>query len=573
MRAVALTALGLALLPSSAAAVRSLSLLPAEVPAGAICPAGSGPNDATERMGSVGSMGSMGLTHSAASAGSTGSTEAVPGKAEGDVLSESLPCYVVLPLASTEAEAERLTLLGLQEFLLGSKGRAEAFFRRACERDPRAMLPRAALLALRRLLPEEVQGLRAELEELMGSGLVTTPPEEAMLGWLLALSFGQTEEAQQLNDDWAMAHRRDAWSQCWRLLRAANYAPDLFLSSAEQSEEGDAPRSGTMVGDFADSAAEGSFEALDAELARLFPSHPLVCFCRAQVRERSADPKSRALALDQARRAAECLPSHPLVQLLLVHALDQAGQAEEAERVLAAARSRLYPKVPPEEARAERELWLLLCLRHCSLLSSLGREGDALKLRRQLNALPLPEGVSSTDVLLLRWESHFMPLRALLRPGARLTRSLIRAARRAAVPEEEGATKTAEFRCLVRAADGLEDALLALLHLNRRERQAAESELRSLEEAIRLMESVDLKELRSTGRTDSVLLAQRQLASLRAARYRVLMQLYPDQAEALQGDLEEILRRHQRYQLPPLIPAATAVKLLKRGASVLGRGR
>ena len=492
---------------------------------------------------------------------------------------DTAPCFVVLPLASASAEAERLTQRGLQEFLLGSKGRAEEAFRRACERDSRAMMPRAALLALRTLRPEEAQGVREELEALMASGLMTTPPEEAMLGWLLALSVGQTDQARQINDAWAEGHRRDPWSQCWRLLEAANHAPSLLAPSAadvaedpaedvaedpeevvdEVAEEtADQPESaGTDSAALTDGQSKGeglggAFEAVDAELGRLFPNHPLVCFCRAQVREAAPDEGSLALAVDQARRAAEKLPSHPLVQLLLVHALDRAGQTAEAERVLSAARRRLYPEAPPEGERSERELWLLLCLRHCSLLSSLGREEEALKLRRRLNALPLPESGGSTDVLLLRWESHFMPLRALLRPGARLTRSLIRAARQAAAPEK--ATATPESGCLVCAADGLEHALLALLQLNRGERSAAEAELRSLEASIAAMEKIHLPAIRTAGQTDVLLLAQRQLDSLRAARYRVLIRLYPDQAEDLQRDDDELLRQRLRYQLPPLIP-------------------
>lgn len=517
-------------------------------------------------------------------------------RAEADEAADTAPCFVVLPLASASAEAERLTQLGLQEFLLGSKGRAEEAFRRASECDSRAMLARAALLALRTLKPEEEQGVRAELEALMASGLMTTPPEEAMLGWLLALSVGQTDQARQINDAWAEGHRRDPWSQCWRLLEAANHTPTLLAPTAAEdvdvdSAEDVAEDPEEVVDEVAEEAADqpenagsdsdirtvgraggeglgGSFEAVDAELGRLFPNHPLVCFCRAQVREASPDEGSRALALDQARRAAEQLPSHPLVQLLLVHALDRAGQTAEAERVLSAARRRLYPEVPPEGEKAERELWLLLSLRDCSLLSSLGREAEALKLRRQLNALPLPESGGSTDVLLLHWESHFMPLRALLRPGARLTRSLIRAARRAAAPEKAEAAP--ESGCLVCAADGLEHALLGLLYLNRGERSAAEAELRSLEASIAAMEKIHLPAIRTAGQTDELLLAQRQLDSLRAARYRVLIRLYPDQAEDLQRDGDELLRQRLRYQLPPLIPL-DAVPSGSRGAAASRR--
>lgn len=526
-------------------------------------------------------------------AGRSGSGEATTpaARAEADEAADTAPCFVVLPLASASAEAERLTQLGLQEFLLGSKGRAEEAFRRASECDSRAMLARAALLALRTLKPEEEQGVRKELEALMASGLMTTPPEEAMLGWLLALSVGQTDQARQINDAWAEGHRRDPWSQCWRLLEAANHAPSLLAPSedvaedvAEDPAEDVAEDPEEVVDEVAEQATDqpegagsdsdirtvgraggeglgGSFEAVDAELGRLFPNHPLVCFCRAQVREAAPDEGSLALAVDQARRAAEQLPSHPLVQLLLVHALDRAGQTAEAERVLSAARRRLYPEAPPEGERAERELWLLLCLRHCSLLSSLGREEEALKLRRQLNALPLPESGGSTDALLLRWESHFMPLRALLRPGARLTRSLIRAARKAVAPESG---------CLVCAADGLEHALLALLQLNRGERSAAEAELRSLEASIAAMEKIHLPAIRTAGQTDVLLLAQRQLDSLRAARYRVLIRLYPDQAEDLQRDYDELLRHRLRYQLPPLIPH-NAVPSGSRGAAASRR--
>lgn len=531
-------------------------------------------------------------------AGRSGSGESTSpaARAEENEAAGSAPCFVVLPLASAEAEAERLTQRGLQEFLLGSKGRAEEAFRRASECDSRAMLARAALLALRTLNPEEAQGVREELEALMASGLMTTPPEEAMLGWLLALSVGQTDQARQINDAWAEGHRRDPWSQCWRLLEAANHAPNLLAPSAAEDvaedpaedvaedpeevvdevaeETADQPESaGTDSAALTDGQSKGeglggAFEAVDAELGRLFPNHPLVCFCRAQVREAAPDEGSLALAVDQARRAAEKLPSHPLVQLLLVHALDRAGQTAEAERVLSAARRRLYPEAPPEGERAERELWLLLCLRHCSLLSSLGREEEALKLRRQLNALPLPASGGSTDVLLLRWESHFMPLRALLRPGARLTRSLIRAARKAAAPEK--ATATPESGCLVCAADGLEHALLALLQLNRGERSAAEAELRSLEASIAAMEKIHLPAIRTAGQTDVLLLAQRQLDSLRAARYRVLIRLYPDQAEDLQRDYDELLRQRLRYQLPPLIPH-DAVPSGSRGAAASRR--
>lgn len=533
-------------------------------------------------------------------AGRSGSGESTSpaARAEENEAAGSAPCFVVLPLASAEAEAERLTQRGLQEFLLGSKGRAEEAFRRASECDSRAMLARAALLALRTLNPEEEQGVRKELEALMASGLMTTPPEEAMLGWLLALSVGQTDQARQINDAWAEGHRRDPWSQCWRLLEAANHAPTLLAPSedvaedvAEDPAEDVAEDPEEVVDEVAEETADqagsagtdsdirtdgrtggeglgGAFEAVDAELGRLFPNHPLVCFCRAQVREAAPDEGSLALAVDQARRAAEKLPSHPLVQLLLVHALDRAGQTAEAERVLSAARRRLYPEAPPEGERSERELWLLLSLRHCSLLSSLGLEAEALKLRRQLNALPLPESGGSTDALLLRWESHFMPLRALLRLGARLTRSLIRAARQAAAPEK--AATTPESGCLVCAADGLEHALLGLLYLNRGERRAAEAELRSLEASIAAMEKIHLPAIRTAGQTDVLLLAQRQLDSLRAARYRVLIRLYPDQAEDLQRDYDELLRHRLRYQLPPLIPH-NAVPSGSRGAAASRR--
>lgn len=428
-------------------------------------------------------------------------------------------CFLVLPQALGSAEVQRLNALGLQELLLGCKGRAEAYFRRALALDADAMTALAGLLSTQRLSPAEASEQADRLQALMQAGVMTTPPEEHMLGLLLALAQGDAPQALELHAPYAARYRRDAAAWCWYQILLADERP------GQQDRE----------------AAAARLE----EARRLFPQHPLALFCALQL---AGDHAGEICRAEDAELLAASFPSHPLVQLMAAHLLQSLGRGREALRLLQDAVEHLYPNMPEREQETEFELCLMMQLSLAAELSAAGRDREALALRRRLNALPLPAAGGRTADLLLRWEAHFLPLRVLFRPGARLNLSLIRAAREAAAPAT--AADNAESRFLVQAANCLEKALRIRLDVRHKSVTSTAESLRELET---MTNQLSLDELRQRGPAAALPLAERLLNTCQAARYAALMAVYPDQADGWRPELRRLLRTG-RYQLPLLLP-------------------
>lgn len=453
-------------------------------------------------------------------ANGTSETAATQSLADSDTnTADAEPCFLVLPQARGCEEVQRLNTLGLQELLLGCKGRAESYFRRALRLDDDTMTALAGLLCTHRLSPKEASECAAKLHSLMQAGVMATPPEEHMLGLLLALAQGDSKHALELHAPYAARYRRDAGAWCWNQILLADDRP------GQQDRE----------------AAVSRLE----EARSLFPQHPLALFCALQLAGDHIGEVSRA---EDARLLAEKFHSHPLAQLLAAHVLHRLGCGRDALSLLQDAVHRLYPGMPERKQETEFELYLMMQLSLAAELSAAGHDREALLLRRRLNALPLPASGGSAADLLLRWEAHFLPLRVLFRPDARLNRSLIRAAREAAAPP--AAADNAESRFLVQAANCLEKSLRIILDVrNRRGTRAAEG-LRELED---MMNQLSLDELRQSGPTAALPLAERLLNTCRAARYAALMAVYPEQADAWRSELQRLLLTGH-YQLPLLLP-------------------
>lgn len=167
-----------------------------------------------------------------------------------------------------------------------------------------------------------------------------------------------------------------------------------------------------------------------SKLCKQYPDDALICYARAYVEQTA--PRISSDALASALQAADVYSNHPMPQHLMGHLLSRIGHHQEA-----AAYFNKAALLSSQRGLSlhESPLWWKSRIYEATALWSAGNYGEALKLRKALNAAQVKEEQALSPVgILQRWECNTLPLRILVAEQKKLSQGNITAASQAATP-------------------------------------------------------------------------------------------------------------------------------------------
>lgn len=355
--------------------------------------------------------------------------------------SAEVPCPIALGGNST-AEETLLTNQALQLILCNQDEKAATLLRQASASERHSPLTDVALLLCTQNQQERKQtleNLNANFEEES-----LTPVEAFYVKSFLALLSGDIRTAAREFREHAEQYRRDRIAACW----------DIYLHHYIAPDNGTRQRAEALLNQYSDDTTVAYVCALTDEFA------------------------GSGCVTPMALRAAELLPDDASLQQLRGHLLFLNGDISRAVNVFHMIKSQSEPKSYE---------WYAAGLYEASCLTRLGRNREALKLRREMNAAAgVAEHPQTRAEILARWEVNFLPLRVLVTRKEPFDLSDIKAAALAATPKS--LPQQADAALCYRNA--LVQILMARYHLRLGRRAQAGKELNDAAQTLERLEQL-----------------------------------------------------------------------------------
>lgn len=350
------------------------------------------------------------------------------GAENSDAEAAEVPCPIALGGNSDMHEA-CLTNRALQLILKNQDEKAATLLRQASVNEQHSPLTDVALLLC---IHDEAERQQA-LEKLNShfNEETLTPAEAFYIKAFLSLLSGDIQTAAREFREHAEQYRRDRLAACWDIYL------HHYLNHGKELQE----RAEALLKQYSDDATVAYVCALTDEFAE-----------RGQV---------SPMALS----AAKQLPDDSASQHLYAHLLFLNGDIKRAAEIF---------HVVKAKAEKKSYEWYAAGIYEASCLTRLQRHREALKLRREMNALAgVPEHPSTRAEILARWEVNFLPLRVLVTRQDAFDLSDIKAAALTATPKTlpQGADASMCYR------NTLVQILMARYHLRLGRKGQAAKEL------------------------------------------------------------------------------------------------
>lgn len=435
--------------------------------------------------------------------------------------STPLPCPTreasfSLPLASEYSDTSRETALGYEFLLYGDETKAQQHLSVAHSIDPSSPLP---LLGLS-LLSHDPARRTAHLDLLRKEMAQTqaTPVEAFYCSAFLELLDGKTTKAAQEFAKRSTQYARDHFSAAWAILLLHYCNCDTDAEGNFLSEHQEALK-----------RAEQFYDSVGKEV-------PPACYLRAIVEESQAEVSKTAL--DAACRFAEQMPNSPIAQNLYAHLLFKSGHFSDA--------ARYFHKAYTMASHGENELLALRARLYESVaLWCSKNDKEALRIRRELNALNYSAETLDEKNIFFAWESHTLPLRLLVLRETLPTLSELRAALNAATPANN------KHIVIEEAARCIADTLEARIAFHSGKRSQAISILSKAEKKFQQWEHHEAK-------LDSLLLLtpfKRLHSACVIAINKAKAELYASSSDTWNDNVNSSIRQsYSNSHLAPVIP-------------------